>query len=219
MYFAGMKTKTVVLIAVLAASALLGSAKVLRHDRQKLALNAYFELQDWRTETIARSQRIDSALQKVMAALSAHDSFFDSVLDWAKYRLPAGVRQMLPEPVSADILRLNAASLAGRLGAGAKPAVPLLAQLLKDNDADANAAISLGELGPDAQSAIPALLVASREHRVFAATALSRVAPFSAETFATLKALARSGPEWQRIECTQALQRMSRAGAPLAQNF
>lgn len=90
-------------------------------------------------------------------------------------KLPLTLRRYLPELLSTDKVRANAATLAGLLGPVASPAIPDLINLLEDSTADSNAAVSLGMMGPDAQRAIPALTVAVLQHRYF--WQLNRVPP------------------------------------------
>ena len=219
-----MKTKTVVVLSVLAGMSLVVSAKILARERQNKQLNDYLVEGEWRRESAGQTPGAEvalaeKALPRVLQGLSARDSVLTELGERFYSELPESLQRCLPELTSVDTLHLNAASLAGRLGPAGKSAVPLLARLLKDDAADGNAAVSLGLMGSAARGAVPALLTAVADHRPFAATALSEVAPVSSEARAALQAAANSGPEWQRIECAQALRRMGRAGAPLAQNL
>jgi len=62
-------------------------------------------------------------------------------------------------------LRYWAAESLGRLGHQARPAVPALAEALKDEDKNVRmgAAYALAELGPDARDALHALQAAARD--------------------------------------------------------
>jgi HEAT repeat protein len=83
--------------------------------------------------------------------------------------------------------RVNALAALGRIGSGAKEAVPALADLVKGKDATAvrcQAAIALGQIGPDAKGAVPALAAAVAEPasqsgplRFHAVEALGKIGP------------------------------------------
>lgn len=71
---------------------------------------------------------------------------------------------VLREADTAD--RLESAEALGRIGAEAKPAVPVLAEAVQDNEAAkfrAAAAKTLGSIGPAARSVVPALTLALQD--------------------------------------------------------
>jgi hypothetical protein len=111
-------------------------------------------------------------IQPLLKALARQDSAAERAYVLFRSVLPECLSGHLPELTRSQMIRLNAAGLIGYLGPAAKPAVPKLINLLKDEAADVNAAHSLGLIGPDAQAAVPALILAVEEHRPFAATAL-----------------------------------------------
>jgi len=145
------------------------------------------------------------ALALVIKALSEEDSPFEGARSAASSYLAWFMRRDPRELTRADTIRLNAAVIVGFLGPAAKPALPQLIKLLKDDLVDSNAAVSLGLIGPDAQEAIPALIVAVREHRPFAATALVKIASPTKAVRSALGAASRSGPHLQRREAARAL--------------
>jgi len=82
-----------------------------------------------------------------------------------------------------DMKRIHAGLLLGRMGPGAKEAVPALLDLLKDASARNRrlAAWTLGYIGDGAVEAIPALLLAVRDAdegvRKMAREALDKISP------------------------------------------
>ncbi|SRR6266568_1019295 len=154
-------------------------------------------------------ERGPDAVALVINALSEKDSAFVRACDAVRPYFLWFLREDPPKLTRADTIRLNAAVVVGYLGSAAKPAVPQLINLLKDDVVDGNAAVSLGLMGRDAQEAVPALIIAVREHRPFAATALARIAGPTTAVRSALEAASRSGPEPQRREAAQALKRIS----------
>src|SRR6266700_882926 len=154
-------------------------------------------------------ERGPDAVALVIKALSEKDSAFERASDAVKSYLLWFMREDPPELTRADTIRLNAAVIVGYLGPAARPAVPQLINLLKDDLVDGNAAVSLGLIGRDAQEEVPALIIAVRENRPFAATALARIAGPTTAARSALEAASRNGPELQPREAAQALKRIS----------
>jgi HEAT repeat protein len=147
------------------------------------------------------------ALPPLLKALSAGHPSLERAYGMVVYSLPDCLKRRLPQLLGAQARRLNAAAWAGYLGASARPAVPYLIKLLKDDVADANAAHSLGMLRPEARDAVPALLFALGEHRPFAATALASIGT-PEMVGPALEAASQNGPAWQQEEAKSALRKL-----------
>ena len=145
---------------------------------------------------------------QLMEGLSKRDSLLETAYIEIYSEIPEAIREWLPEMYPSAIIRMDAAALVGWWGRTAKPAVPALERLLKDDLADSNAALSLGLIGPDAKEAIPALITAVNEHRPFAATALGKMGRAAVAARPALEAVSENGPEWQRRESRMALKRI-----------
>jgi hypothetical protein len=147
------------------------------------------------------------ALPPLIKALSIDHPTLERGYDNISSVLPDFISSRLPQVFSAEGRRLNAIVWVGLLGPAAKPAVPKLIKLLKDDILDVNAAKSLAMIGPAAQEAIPALTVALQERRPFAATALGSIG--TPKTVGPiLEAVCQHGPAGQREEARLALTKL-----------
>jgi len=147
------------------------------------------------------------ALPPLLKALSNRHPTLEGAYGILYSWLPRYINRRMPQLLSAQIRRLNAAAWVGQLGPVAKPAVPQLVKILRDDMADANVAHSLALIGPEAREAVPALLVALREQRLFAATALACIG--TPETVGpALEAASRNGPALQQREAHSALRKL-----------
>jgi hypothetical protein len=207
-----MLMKKSLLISITLAIAAMGAAdlSVLAHRQERLG--------DYLTDAASRSLNPDlhqadhfrsQDLPRLMEALARQDTAFEVVYEWIYSEVPDSARNFLPGIYPSEMVRLNAAAIIGQWGSAAKPAVPQLARLLKDDMADSNAAVSLGMMGPDGQAAIPALITAVEEQRPFAATALSKMGPAARVARPALMAAAQHGPPWLRRESQVALRKMA----------
>ena len=146
------------------------------------------------------------ALLYIIPPLMSHETWWERNHPRLAAWLPSALFERLPAPGDSSTLRANAAVLVGVLGPKARPAVPYLIELLQDKEACANAAVSLGQIGPEAVEAVPALMRAVQKGVPFAALALAKI---GSPAEAVLKDRSRQGPEWQRGECSMALDQIN----------
>jgi HEAT repeat protein len=97
--------------------------------------------------------------------------------------------------IAAATVKFTALWALREFGSAARPAVPVLIEMVERREPDAEwAAFALASIGPDARAAVPALRKALRERmyldsptlRAYAAHALGRMGPASDETVAAL---------------------------------
>jgi hypothetical protein len=207
-----MKKSIVVLAAAAIAAGGAGKVWSLAHENESLArsLDEVISSAGNRHQKPGRQFRSED-LPLVMKALSKEDGAFERAYIWLSSRMPDRLSACLPDMYPSAMIRLNAAAVVGQWGAAARPAVPQLVRLLKDDEADSNAALSLGLIGAGAREAIPALILAVREERPLAATALGMMGPRARAARPTLRAAAQLGPDWLRLESLHALKRIETA--------
>ena len=86
---------------------------------------------------------------------------------WSSRKLPEFVQRRLPVPIShMHLARMNSVAVLSRMGAKANRAVPVLVQVLEQEDMSMRmiAAQALGRIGPEARPAIPALVNMLKEY-------------------------------------------------------
>jgi hypothetical protein len=123
-------------------------------------------------------------------------------------RAPNCVRTVLPEPILQSERRLNAVILLGRLGDGAKGAVPRLIDLLTDEQIRGSVVLTLAAIGPAAKPAMHELLaILEEEPQAFILSAVMKINPDWAELEPVLLRCQTNGPLWLRREADYALGR------------
>jgi hypothetical protein len=138
---------------------------------------------------MGRKGASDSNAVPFLVKALKRDSWFGQAYyrKWLWPKLPLSIQTNLPPPVDNLAQRRRAATLLGVMGAKARPAIPALAQALREDEEPfirALAAMALGKVGGRDKTAIAALSDALRDKdgivRQIATNALRQVDPAAA---------------------------------------
>jgi HEAT repeat protein len=111
-----------------------------------------------------------------------------------------------------DLIRDSATKSLGKIGAGAKEAVPVLIEILEEDPGFHEALSALGYIGTSAEETLPTLLKYLTDddyfHRMVAAEALGEIGPEEGVVEALIKALNNDDDDRVREDIVTALGRM-----------
>jgi HEAT repeat protein len=156
----------------------------------------------------------DLAIPAIQAALrdapaEVVDGALDAMADLGDAAVPPLIEALRHEEV-----RAKAAAILARIGPPAKAAVPALAALLKDEQAETRreALFALGEIGPDSKPALPAIAAAlddADEKVAYAACyALGKIGPDAMDAKPALQKMLDAEDEFLRVAAAWALARV-----------